>query len=45
VVAAADDVLGVSVPRQVADPRICPVCGGRLVLKPSRATGGFIGCR
>lgn len=27
------------------DPRRCPVCGGRLVLKPSRATGGFIGCR
>jgi rubredoxin len=27
------------------DPRVCPVCGGRLVLKPSSLTGGFIGCR
>jgi len=29
----------------VPDPRRCPVCGGQLVLKPSRAVGGFIGCR
>jgi hypothetical protein len=27
------------------NPRVCPVCGGRLVLKPSSLTGGFIGCR
>jgi hypothetical protein len=40
--AAAGEQARVSAP---ADPRRCPVCGGQLVLKPSRATGGFIGCR
>eukprot|EP00775_Hariotina_reticulata_P013174 gene13174-13305_t len=34
----------VAAANKAADPRLCPVCGGRLVLKPSRATGGFIGC-
>jgi hypothetical protein len=29
----------------VLNPRVCPVCGGRLVLKPSSLIGGFIGCR
>ena len=24
--------------------RCCPTCGGRLVYKPSRGSGGFIGC-
>lgn len=27
------------------DHKRCPVCGGQLVLKPSRSAGGFIGCR
>lgn len=30
---------------RASDPRRCPLCGGQLVLKPSRAVGGFIGCR
>lgn len=28
-----------------SDPHKCPACGGQLVLKPSKVTGGFIGCR
>jgi hypothetical protein len=27
-----------------ADPRACPQCGGRLVIKPARGQGAFIGC-
>ncbi len=26
------------------DPRVCPSCGARLVIKPARGQGAFIGC-
>jgi ssDNA-binding Zn-finger/Zn-ribbon topoisomerase 1 len=28
----------------VDDPRACPQCGDRLVIKPARGQGAFIGC-
>jgi hypothetical protein len=28
-----------------ADPRACPACGGRLVVKPNRRVGAFVACR